>query len=99
MIESSSQSTRRTTSPAASRLASASAAEIVPPLPLVTRAVQLEGAFESAAPGREREGAFVGGAVVHRLAMGDDHVLEGQIEQRAQRRQHPLFVPRRCPDA
>ena len=31
---------------------------------------------------------------MHRLAVRDDHVLEGKLKQRAQRRQRPLFVRR-----
>jgi hypothetical protein len=31
---------------------------------------------------------------VNRVAVGDDHVLEGKLEQRAQRREYPLVVPR-----
>ena len=50
-------------------------------------------------PGRQLEGPFVRGAVVHRLAVRDDHVLERELEQRPQRRKHSLLVPRRSPNA
>jgi hypothetical protein len=43
----------------------------------------------SAKPGR---------AVMHRLAVGDDHVLERQLEQLAERREHTLLVPGCPPD-
>ena len=33
------------------------------------------------------------------LAVGDDHVLEGELEQLAERGQDALFVPRRPPHA
>ena len=34
---------------------------------------------------------------MHRLAVRDDHVLERELEGFAQRRQHPLLVPRSRP--
>ena len=49
--------------------------------------------------GRALERPLVRGAVVQRLAVRDDHVLERELEQRAQRRKRPLLVPRRRPDA
>src|SRR5436305_9947959 len=52
-----------------------------------------------AAPGRELERALVGGAVVHRVAVRNDYPLEGELEQRAERRQRSLLMPRRRPNA
>jgi hypothetical protein len=52
-----------------------------------------------AAPRRELERTLVRHAVVHRLAVRNDDVLEGELEQRTEGRQCPLFVPRRRPDA
>src|SRR5947209_18031239 len=49
-------------------------------------------------PGRQLERALEGGAIVHRLAVRDDHVLERQVEQRAEGLQRTLLVRRR-PDA
>src|SRR5215216_6771408 len=52
-----------------------------------------------AAPRRQLERTLVGRAVVHRLAVRNDDVLEGELEQRTERRQRPLLVPWRRPDA
>jgi hypothetical protein len=41
----------------------------------------------SSAPRRASKSALEFGAGVDRLAVRDDHVLEGQLQQRAQRRQ------------
>src|SRR6185437_183818 len=53
----------------------------------------------SAVVRRQGERALERGPVVHGLAVRDDHVLERQLQHRPQRRQHPLGVPRRAPDA
>ena len=49
-------------------------------------------------PGRQFERTLVRRTVVQRLAVRDDHVLERQVEQRAERREHARLVPRRPPD-
>jgi hypothetical protein len=49
-------------------------------------------------PGRNLEGALVGGAAVDRVAVRDDHVLERKLEQVAERRQGSLLMPGRRPD-
>src|SRR5947208_5097606 len=49
-------------------------------------------------PERELERALVRGAIVHGLAVRDDHVLERELEERAERLPGALLV-RRAPDA
>src|SRR6516165_34276 len=53
----------------------------------------------SSAPRRASKSALEFGAGVDRLAVRDDHVLEGQLQQRAQRRQRSFLIRWRFPDA
>ena len=64
-----------------------------------------EGAPSRASPaddlahvGRKLERPFERGSVVDRLAVGDDHVLEREVEQLPEGGKHALFVPGRAPD-
>ena len=50
-------------------------------------------------PGRQFERPLERRPVVHRLAVGDDHVLERQVEHGPECRQDALLVPGRAPDA
>jgi hypothetical protein len=50
------------------------------------RRVELEDRSSLPRVGRELESALVSGPVVHRLAVGDDYVLEREFEQRTQSR-------------
>lgn len=52
-----------------------------------------------AGPGGAGEGALVFGPGVDWLAVRDDHMLEGKLQQSAQRRQCAFLVGRRLPDA
>jgi hypothetical protein len=50
-------------------------------------------------PGRQTERTLVRGAIVNRVAVRDDHVLERKVEERSKGGQHPLLVPGSAPDA
>jgi hypothetical protein len=58
------------------------------------RGSTIDGSFGLYPPGRELEGPLVRDARVHRLAVRDDHVLEGKLEQLTQGRQRPFLMPR-----
>ena len=51
----------------------------------------------STIPGREIQRSLVRSSVVHWFAVGNDHPLERKLEQRSQRGEDQLIVPRRRP--